>query len=226
VRVSCPISLAQTVLGPILPRYLAAHPKVRLQLLASNRRVDVVGEGFDLAIRVRDRVSDDAELVARTIGSERVVLVAAPSFLERVGRPEQPSDLLRLPVLSYYEREHAQHWELTRGTDGTHARVTVEPRLACGDFPVLVHAAVEGLGVALLPESTSALAVARGALEAVLPEWSAPFGILHFVYPSRRGLLPAVRTFIDFLVANLPVCLEQCVRTVDAAVPVPRREPS
>ena len=219
VRVSCPVSLAQTVLGPILGRYLAAHPKVRLQLLASNRRVDVVGEGFDLALRVRDNVSDDAELVARTIGSERVVLVAAPSFLDRVGRPAQPADLAHLPVLSYYEREQAQHWELTRTADGEHVRVTVEPRLACGDFPVLVHAAIQGLGVALLPETTCALEVARGELEIVLPEWSAPYGILHFVYPSRRGLLPAVRAFIDFLVENLPVCLEHCVRTAAPSAP-------
>jgi len=213
VRVSCPVALAQTVLGPILGRYLAAHPKVRLQILASNRRVDVVGEGFDVAIRVRDHVSDDAELVARTIGSERVVLLAAPAFLDRVGRPTQPAELANLPVLSYYEREQAQHWELTRAADGAHTRVTVAPRLACGDFPVLVHAAVQGLGIALLPETTCALEVGRGELEAVLPEWSAPYGILHFVYPSRRGLLPAVRAFIDFLVENLPVCLEQCLRT-------------
>ena len=224
VRVSCPVSLAQTVLGPTVARYLSSHPKVRLQVLATNRRVDVVGEGYDLALRVRDRLSEDAELVARTIGTDRTVLVAAPAFLDRVGRPESPHDLPRLPVLSYFEREEAQHWELSRGDE--RARVTVMPRLACGDFPLLVQGAIAGLGIALLPATACGAEVARGALEPVLPEWSAPFGILHFVYPSRRGLLPAVRALIDALVADLPVCLEQRRRAAGCSEPEPTAAPS
>jgi DNA-binding transcriptional LysR family regulator len=93
-----------------------------------------------------------------------------------------------------------------------------------------MQAAVAGLGVALLPATVCAQEVARGELEPVLPEWSAPFGILHFVYPSRRGLLPAVRAFIDFLVENLPVCLEHrklaAQPQVTALVPSPQRTPA
>ena len=223
VRVSAPISLAQTVLGPIVSRYLAAHPKVRLQVFASNRRVDVVGEGYDVALRVRERLSEEVELVARTVGIDRNVLVASPAFLDRVGRPESPHDLERLPVLSYLEREESS-WELARGDE--RARVTVAPRLACGDFPLLVQAAIAGLGIALLPATTCGAEITRGELEPVLPEWSAPFGILHFVYPSRRGLLPAVRAFIDALVADLPVCLDQRRRAAGCPQSDPPAAPS
>jgi DNA-binding transcriptional LysR family regulator len=120
-------------------------------------------------------------------------------------------------VLSYFEREETQHWELAR--DDERARVTVAPRLACGDFPLLVQSAIAGLGIVLLPATACGAEIARGELEPVLPEWSAPFGILHFVYPSRRGLLPAVRAFIDALVEDLPVCLE--LRKRAAGCPLP-----
>jgi DNA-binding transcriptional LysR family regulator len=207
VRVSCPISIAQTVLGPILANFLRTYPKVRLQLLASNRRVDLIGEGFDLAIRVRESVSDDAELVARTIGSERIFLVAAPALLEQHGRPDSPQALAALPALSHLEHERVQTWELRHARTDERAKVEVQARLVCGDFPVLIHAAVNGIGVALLPASVCAAQIESGELEVLLPDWSLPYGILHFVYPSRRGLLPAVRAFIEFLVENLPVCL-------------------
>lgn len=198
VRMSCPVSFSQSLLAPLLPKFLERHPRVRLHLLASNRRVDVIGEGFDVAVRVRDKLDTDAQLVARSFGSKRVVLVASPAFLDAHGEPVAPQDLARTPVLSMFEQEGDQSWELFDRNCAAQ-RVTVEPRLVSGDFRVLIEAALAGCGIAWLPESACIEELRSGRLKQVLPEWGLPQGILHIVYPSRRGMLPAVRALVDFL---------------------------
>lgn len=203
VRVSCPVSLAQNVLGPLLPAFLREHPKVRVRLTATNRRVDVIGEGYDVAIRVRDKLDTDATLVVRSVGHARSILVASRAFLNAHGRPQTLQDLARLPALSMFEHEGAHLWELLDG-GGNKTAVEMAPRLVSGDFSVLTAAAVQDCGVALLPEEFCAPLLANGLLEWVLPDYSTAQGLLHFVYPSRRGLLPAVRSFVDFLAERLP----------------------
>ena len=199
VRMSCPVSFSQSLLAPLLPKFLERNPRVQLHLLASNRRVDVIGEGFDVAVRVRDKLDTDAQLVARSFGSKRVVLVASPAFLEAHGEPVAPQDLARMPVLSMFEQEGDQGWELFDRHCAAQ-RVTVKPRLVSGDFRVLIEAALAGCGIAWLPESACIEELRSGRLTQVLPEWGLPQGILHIVYPSRRGMLPAVRALVDFLV--------------------------
>lgn len=198
VRLSCPVALAQSVLSPLLPGFLARNPQVQLRVLSTNRRVDVIGEGLDVAIRVRDKLDSDAELVARSFGRSRVVLVASPAFLAEHGEPATPGALSGMPVLSMFEHEGEQRWELY---DSACAQtvVVVKPRLVCGEFRVLIEAALQGNGIAWLPESTCAEELRNGRLRPVLPEWGLPQGIVHIVYPSRRGMLPAVRALVDFL---------------------------
>lgn len=198
VRISCPVSLAQSLLAPLLPAFLTQHPQVQLRVLSSNRRVDVIGEGYDVAIRVRDKLDSDAELVARSFGPKRVVLVASPAFLAEHGEPRSPQDLPTLPVLSLFEHEGDQTWELyDRACNKT--QVPVWPRLISGEFRVLIEAALQGVGIAWVPESSCIDELRSGRLHVVLPEWGLPQGILHIVYPSRRGMLPAVRALVDFL---------------------------
>ena len=202
VRLSCPVSLAQSLLAPLLPVFLARHPQVQLRVFSSNRRVDVISEGYDIAIRVRDKLDSDAELVARSFGPKRVVLVASPAFLAAHGEPRSPQDLSTLPVLSIFEQEGEQNWELY---DGACAKTTVpvRPRLVSGEFRVLIEAALQGIGIAWVPEQSCVEELRDGRLRVVLPEWGLPQGILHIVYPSRRGMLPAVRALVDFLAAAL-----------------------
>lgn len=199
VRMSCPVPFAQSLLAPLLPRFLARHPRVKLNLLASNRRVDVIAEGLDVAVRVRDKLDTDAQLVARSFGVKRMVLVASPQFLAQHGEPKTPDDLSALPVLSMFEQEGDQAWELFDRNCAAQ-RVTVKPRLVCGEFRVLIEAALAGSGIAWLPENACVEELRSGRLKQVLPEWGLPQGILHIVYPSRRGMLPAVRALVDFLV--------------------------
>jgi DNA-binding transcriptional LysR family regulator len=207
VKVSTPAALVQEMLATLLPEFLRAHPKVRLQLHVSNRRVDVIDEGFDLALRVRSDLRADGELVMRRFGDIREMLVASPAYLARAGRPEHPSDLARHATLSMSEEDARQKWVLD-GPDGAVEKVELAPLLMAHDFPLLMAAATDGLGIALLPEMTCADAVRRGELEIVLPHWHLPMGVCHGVFASRRGLLPAVRALIDFLAERLPPMIE------------------
>jgi DNA-binding transcriptional LysR family regulator len=222
VRLSCPVSLAQTVLAYLLPDFLAMYPKMQVRLLANDRRIDVIGEGFDLAIRVRSKLDTDANLVIRSFGHSSTTLVASPALLKVTGRPATPEELARLPALSMREHEGAQTWELI-DAGGGQVNVEVQARLITGDFAVLLEAARRGLGVALLPEFVCAPAIAAGELEVVLPDWTMPEGIMHFVYPSRRGMLPGVRALVDFLAERLPETTllkhQQCRKRPQAELP-------
>lgn len=209
VRLSCPVSITQNVMTEMLPEFCEKFPLVRILMLSTNRRIDLINEGVDVAIRVRFKLDTDADLVLRTFGRSSALLVASPAYLSRHGRPAHPSDLARFETISISETE-SQSWELS-AKDGSKHRFEHQPRLMCGDFPLVLAAAARGLGIALLPESVCARAVAAGELEVLLPEWSPPEGIVHCVFPSRRGLLPAVRALIDWLAERMPIAAENHV---------------
>jgi DNA-binding transcriptional LysR family regulator len=206
LKASAPIALAQSVLAGILPDFLMKYPAVRLQLHVSNRRVDVVSEGFDVALRVRSQPTGEDGLVMRVLGRSDELLVASPSYLERAGTPAEPAQLRDRDTLDYAGEFDRRPWELV-GPGAQSARAEHAPRVVCHDFTVLRSAALAGLGVARLPEMFVREDLRSGALRRVLPEWNTPQGIVHLVFPSRRGLLPAVRAFIDFLAEKLPAAL-------------------
>ncbi|WP_242107414.1 LysR family transcriptional regulator [Luteimonas aquatica] len=208
VRVSVPVGIAQQSMPLILPEFLAKYPQVRVQMHVSNRRVDVINEGFDVAIRVRAKLDDDGSLVMRSFGQIQELLVASPKYLDRAGRPTQPEELHDHLTLSMSEDEVRQRWEL-QGKDGEIRRVELKPRVSGFDFPMLMALAKQGLGITMLPETLCAEAVRSGELEVVLPDWRLPQGIAHVVFASRRGLLPAVRVFIDYLAEKLPPLIEE-----------------
>jgi DNA-binding transcriptional LysR family regulator len=157
---------------------------------------------------VREKLDTDTSLVLRTFGHSRALLVASPAFLDAGGRPQQPQGLERLPLLSMFEHDGAQVLEL-HDAEGNRASVEMNARLICGDFALLHEAARRGQGVALLPEFVCAPSIARNELEVVLPGWNTPQGVMHFVYPSRRGQLPGVRALVEFLAERLPGAIER-----------------
>lgn len=225
VRMSCPVALAQTFIAHVLPDFLAAHPQVQVRIHASDRRVGLIGEGYDLALRVRDRLDEEPSLVARTFGQSRLLLVASPDFLTRHGRPQEPAALARLPLLSRIEQDGPHTLDLADGSGGK-VSVAMAPRIACGDFTVLAAAAMRGMGVATLPEFVCAPAIQRGDLELVLPGWNMPQGIMHLVYASRRGQLPSVRALVEFLAERLPRAVREMEAQCAEAAPPPRRKRS
>ena len=216
IRVSVPVSMAQQQFPKLLPEFMALYPKVRVQLIVGNRRVDVINEGVDVALRVRAKLDDDGSLVMRSFGQIQELLVASPKYLDRAGRPTSPEQLAEHVTLSISEDEARQRWEL-HGPDGEVRRIDLQPRITGFDFPMMQAMARDGIGITLLPETVCADAVRRGELEVVLPQWRLPQGIAHAVFASRRGMLPAVRVFIDFLAEKLPPLLEaarlQCSET-------------
>src|SRR5579862_504819 len=203
IKVSAPIAVAQTALAVILPDFLQKCPAVRLQLHVSDRRVDVLNEGFDVALRVRARPSGEDALVMRSFSQLNNYLVASPAYLDRVGRVSEPGQICERATLGFAPEPDRDVWELT-GPQGESIRIEHTPRAICQDFVVLRAAVLAGLGIALLPQSVVGRDIAEGRLERVLPQWRTPQGILHVVFPSRRGLLPAVRAFVDFLAERLP----------------------
>lgn len=200
VRLSCPTALLQYQLGDLLARFMAACPRVQVLLESTNRRVDVIGEGFDIAIRVRFPPLEDTDLVMRVLGDSTQRLVASPGLLQARGLvvPLLPADLARLPSLDEGppHREHA--WSLV-GPDGVSAVVHHTPRLVSDDRLALRLAALRGVGVLQLPTMMVREDLEQGRLVDVLPRWRPQAAIVHAVFPSRRGLLPAVRELIDFL---------------------------
>jgi len=177
---------------------MVAYPRVTVHLEAVDRPVDVLGEGIDLALRVRSPPLPDTELAMRVLGESGQSLVAAPALLEELGKPQVPADLAALPTLDHGTPQSEHVWHLF-GPDGAQARIHHQPRLVTRGMAMLRVAALAGVGVGQLPLMMVREPLARGELVRVLPEWAPPSGIIHAVFAARRGLLPAVRTLIDFL---------------------------
>lgn len=196
VRVSCPLD-AERLFAGALPAFLERYPRLRVQLIVSNRRIDLIEEGIDIAIRVRDRLDTDANLQVKIIRRAASVLVAGPAFVAARGQPEAPSEVAAFPTISHTDRPGLDRWTLVNAAE-EEAVVVHEPRLSASSFPVLRQAAIDGAGIALLPETTCRGALEEGRLVRILPEWSSRQGIVHLVFTSRRGLLPSVRAVIDF----------------------------
>lgn len=203
LKVSCPVALAQASLAPILPQFLTQYPDIRLELQVSNRRFDVLAERLDVALRVRTVPGSEDGLVMRSFRRVDEYLIASPDYLARAGEPAEPSDLKQHATLDYGLEFDRRPWELL-GPESRMVRAEHAPRVVCHDFVVLRAAVLAGLGIARLPESVVREDVRGGVLKRVLPQWMSPQGIVHVVFPTRRGLLPAVRAFIDFLAERLP----------------------
>lgn len=197
VRISCPLD-ADRVLGAALPAFLARHPRLRVQIMVTNRRIDLIEEGIDVAIRVRDRLDTDPDLQLRVISRSGSLLVASPGLVAAYGEPANPQDLARFPTLGHMDRPGSDRWILVNDA-GEEATVAHEPRLSTSTFPILRQAALDGVGVALLPEWLCREPLEDGRLVRLLPGWTVRLGILHLVFTSGRAKLPGVRAVIEFL---------------------------
>lgn len=202
VRISCPITMTQYVLGPILPGFLLANPEIRVDLMSTNRIVNVIEENVDIGLFVHRAPLQDSLLVERMLGVSSQVLVASPQLFEREARPLVPDDLRRLPSLAVTGRTGPDTWELS-SADGNRVTIFKTPRLTAESLTVLKDAALAGVGVTRLPEFICRNEIREGRLELVLPAWSLPAHEIHAVYPSRKGMTPAVRAFIEYLAQEI-----------------------
>ncbi|KGB53965.1 Transcriptional regulator, LysR family [Sphingopyxis sp. LC81] len=197
VRLSCPTGLLAFQFGELLGRFMALYPAVELHVESTNRRVDVIGEGFDLAIRVRPPPLTESELVMRRFDERTIRIIASPDLLKQRAIT-LPADLAGLPSLDFGPAGGEHRWRLTHA-DGSVAEVRHAPRLVTDDMAVLRDAALAGAGAARLPTLVVWDDLQAGRLATVLPGWRPSNEIVHAVFPSRRGLLPSVRALLDFL---------------------------
>ena len=198
IRIACPVTLAQSTVGPIMALFLERHPQVRVDMRVSNRVVDLVEEGVDVALRVRGTLDDSGSLVVKKLGESNTVLVASPLQLERQGQPASIDDLARMDTISMSAVDGRATLVLL-GPGGAMHTLVHQPRYVADDLLTLKFAALQGTGMCFLPDYMCRREVEQGRLVHVLPGWAPPRGIFHAVYPSRRGMVPAVRRFLDFL---------------------------
>ena len=200
VRVTCPTGIARRVMPRIMPGFLASYPEVRIQLQATNRAVDLTQERIDVAIRARAQLQNEA-LTMRKLGSSSLIFVASPSFVATHPFSNDPAGLAKLPFLSFREEPERQTWTV-RGPGGDSRTITFDPVLWTSEFDVLIEAACAGMGVALLPAEALQKPVAEARLVRVLPDWLPDDVTIHLIFPTARGLRPAVRAFIDYVAAT------------------------
>ena len=210
VRLSSPVLLTQRCLAHALPGYMTVHPKVSVFLEATDRTVNVIEERFDIAIRAKPVIEDVAGLVAKTLGHSQRVLVVSPAFLDHYGHPENPPDLPKFNTVASTDDilDGGARWNLTNLDNRTQS-IKLKPKLVTSDLRVRLQAAIRGIGIALLPEQVVAAPLKEGLVDRVLPQWSGAKNILHLVYPTPRGMLPSVRSLIDYLLIHVPVWLQE-----------------
>ncbi|HEF5870034.1 TPA: LysR family transcriptional regulator [Burkholderia cenocepacia] len=201
VRVSCPTALLEYRVSELIARFMAIHPQVQVHLEATNRRVDLLSEGFDLALRVRFPPLEDSDLVMRVLADSPQRLVAAPQWLDGRPAPSGPAELAGAPSLDWGPARH-HVWQLV-GPNGEQVQLRHHPRFVTDDMHALRDAAIHGVGIVQLPCMVVEDDLRNGTLIDVLPGWAPKGGVVHAVFPSRRGLLPRVRLLIDFLAEHI-----------------------
>lgn len=196
LRVNVPVTFGIMHLAPLWPACLARHPKLDLDITLSDRVVDLVEEGFELAVRIARLPA--SSLISRKLASTRLVLCASPGYLQRHGTPAQPGDLLHHDVISYSLFATGETWNFS-GPDGD-TSVKVAPRMRTNSGDTCRAAALQDLGIILQPTFLVGADLARGTLREIMPAYrSIELGIFA-VYPSRKFVSPKVRLLIDFLV--------------------------
>ena len=203
IRMSCPVALLSFQFGALISRFMAGNPAIQIHVEATNRRVDVMAEGLDLAIRVRFPPLESTGLVMRRLDDSTQCLVASPALLGTA--LASPAGLAGQPSLDWGPPKRGHSWQL-RHAGGQEAEVPHAPKLVTDDMATLREAALAGLGIVQLPTMMVWQDIDAGRLLHVLPDWRPRAGIVHAVFPSRRGLLPSVRAFLDFAARD---CAEQ-----------------
>lgn len=195
LKLNAPMSFGFLHLSGAIPAFHARFPQIAIEAVMNDRFVDLIDEGYDVALRIGDL--RDSSLVARRIAPCRNVLCASPAYLDRRGRPQRADDLARHDCLLYANTANPREWTLLgpRGRDS----VTVAGPLTANNGDLLCAAALGGMGIAKLPTFIVGPCLRDGRLEVVLPDHPVPEQGIHAVYPHSRNLSLKVRVFVDFL---------------------------
>ena len=196
LRIAAPLSFGQTHLAPILIDFASQHPDVQLDVDLSDRMVDLVAEGHDLALRIGNLA--DSTLIARKLADVRLIVCASPSFWKTHGTPKTPQDLTELPALTYTGSERLDVWRYT-APDGSKGAVETSVAMRASNGEYLCQAAMQGLGVVLQPSFICCDGIRQGKLVPVLTDHNWPMVTIYLVYPQTRHVSARARMFMDFV---------------------------
>ena len=198
LRVNAPVTFGTFCLAPLVARYLAGFPEVDVELVLSDRFVDIVDEGFDVVLRLGEL--RDTTLIARSLAPYRLIACAAPAYLGRRGIPKQPEDLASHECLNFvaWSGLSLNEWSFTR--DGETRSARISGRYSVNDARVLRDVAIAGWGVIMQAERVVADDLAAGRLVRILPDWDGLARPMHLLFPAARSLTPKLRSFVDLVV--------------------------
>ena len=196
LRLSSPMTFGILHVAPLLPAFQSQYPELTVDMVLDDRRVDLVEEGFDLAIRIGEL--PDSSLVARRLGPCKHVVCGSPEYFARHGVPQSPEDLADHPALTYRYQDSPSEWRFV-DTDGSYRHVAVNGRLQMNNSLALREALLKSAGVTLTPTFVVGADIQAGRLMAVLKDYKALEVSIYAVYPQRKHLSPKVRAFVDFL---------------------------
>ena len=198
LKVNAPMTFGFLHLGPLLPQFLTAYPAIQVELSLNDRIVDLLDEGFDLAVRI-GRLADSS-LIARRLATTGFICAAAPAYLARAGAPAQPADLAQHNCLRYSYHAQPEGWSFSH--DSQEITVRVGGNLEANNGDALQAAARAGLGIVYLPDFIAAADIATGELVRLLADWDTPQAPIHAVFPSQRHPSAKLRAFVDFLAGH------------------------
>jgi DNA-binding transcriptional LysR family regulator len=208
VRFTAAIGTAQFALREIVMNFMREYPRIDLVEHVTSRQVDLLAENIDVAIRAHSGALPDSTLVRRTLATAPWILVAGSEALKKRGSPQAPQDLEQFPSLAVWRSNISTAWRLRAQSRAQGGRSEVilplTPRLISNDISTLKRAAVQGMGIVALPAYICKTELRSGELTRVLPGWLADESTFTALLPHRRGLLPAIRNFVDYLARHLP----------------------
>ncbi len=197
LRVTTSLAFATHQLAPVLSEFLARYPLVQVELLPTDRVLDMVDEGIDVALRI-GRLADSS-FMARKIGEDKRLICAAPSYLARHGTPQLPEDLRRHNCIVSRDHPYLNRWSFK--VDGQIVEIDVRGRVAVTEGEAQMQLALQGIGIVRLTRLTLTQAIREGTLVSLLGSFSAEEAVaIHAVYPHRRHLAPKVPAFVNFLI--------------------------
>jgi DNA-binding transcriptional LysR family regulator len=214
LKVALPSSFGLLHMGPAIQEFLKEHPQIEFDLDFNDREVDLIQEGFDLAIRIAKL--PDSSLIARRLAPIRTVLCASPEYLERMGTPQTPDELINHQCLVYSLIHDFEHWHLTDNKDELF-KVKIRPNMKATSGEFLGGAAVEGQGIVFTPTFIVYKEIERGALVPILKDYKLAKIDAYAIYPQTRHLSKRVRAFVDFLVKRFEgtpywdLCLQKSI---------------
>jgi DNA-binding transcriptional LysR family regulator len=195
LKITATTDFGNQFLGKIVCDFLKANPRVQVEVVLTERVVDLIAEGFDLAIRMGEL--DDSTYLTKKIGSQDMQLYASPSYLKSREEPKHPRDLTKFDCIPFTAQERANEW-LLKSSKGE-ATVKVTGKASSNNMALVKEFALLGDGIALMPHYICADEVKKGRLKVILKEWASPAGAIHVVYPAQRFLLPKIRAFLNHL---------------------------